>query len=187
MRKTNSNLAIKILNKSGHVYHQVTPELAASFVKQHRCSWVDQNTLQLDIDYQDEKRMRNEVLEESGYTCYICDKQMHKDHPDITVDHVIPKRHGGSLLKTNMICCCKKCNEEKGCRAPYTYTIHLLAQIYALVLWYNLPVSRRVGERRVNSHVSGMWRRKSSRQKEEKEGFPQGTSTTKQSKTRAYP
>jgi len=167
---------IKILNKNGHVFNHVTHELATSFVRQHRCSWVDDATLQLEIDHQDEKRMRIEVLEESRYTCYICSKKMHKGHPDVTVDHVIPKRYGGSILKKNLICCCKKCNEEKGSRAPYTYTIHLLAQIYILVLWYKLPVSRRVGERRVNNHVSGMWRRNASTKKEEK-GFPQGKAT----------
>lgn len=175
MAKKNLNLKIRVLNKSGYVFDHVTLEKAHSFVRQHRCSWVDDNTIRLEIDSKDEKRMKEEVWEESGYCCYICEKQMHCDHPDLTIDHITPKRYGGSLLKENMACCCKQCNEEKGCRTPYSYTIHLIAQMSAVLLWNGVPVSRHVVGRRVQL-VSEMWRHGS--QAEEKEKQVSGATAT---------
>ncbi|MNV79565.1 HNH endonuclease [compost metagenome] len=113
--------------------------------------------------------MKDEVWRESNYVCYICEKQMHKDHPELTVDHMKPKAMQGSLLKENMACCCDTCNVEKGSRTIERYTIHMIMQLSIVILWYRLPVSRY--EMRRDSDVRSMWgSNPHSEEKEEEKG-----------------
>ena len=37
---------------------------------------------------------------------------------DLTMDHVIPKSRGGDKSWTNIVACCKRCNNNKGNRTP---------------------------------------------------------------------
>lgn len=45
------------------------------------------------------------------YTCAKCGKKMRK--ADADVDHIIPKKHGGSDALYNLQCLCKHCNRSK--------------------------------------------------------------------------
>jgi len=147
-KKKTSSSTIKVLNKNGVLDSYTTLPKAKSFVRQHRCVWVSEDTIQLQIDSKDEKRMKEEVWAEANYVCYICGRQMHRGHELLTIDHMTPKRLGGSLLKFNLACCCKPCNEEKGCRTVESYTAYLLARIYAMLIWYGVIRRRDVsGER----------------------------------------
>ncbi|MGP1906797.1 HNH endonuclease [Metabacillus sp. JX24] len=33
-----------------------------------------------------------------------------------TIDHIVPRSQGGLSLFSNCVCCCKRCNSEKGNR-----------------------------------------------------------------------
>lgn len=53
---------------------------------------------------------RRSILARDGYRCQYCGHS----GPDLTVDHVVPKRLGGETSWENLVCCCKKCNTRKG-------------------------------------------------------------------------
>jgi 5-methylcytosine-specific restriction endonuclease McrA len=58
------------------------------------------------------KLSRKSILTRDNYTCQYCgakEKQM-------TVDHVVPKRHGGKTEWENLVCSCRACNSRKGGR-----------------------------------------------------------------------
>lgn len=52
------------------------------------------------------------VYVRDGYVCQYCGKDC--DRNELTVDHVIPKSKGGSNSWTNLVTCCKDCNNKKG-------------------------------------------------------------------------
>lgn len=64
----------------------------------------------LDYTSDEWKTIRNEVFAESGRVCYYCDA------PATQVDHRLPARIFPELRfdKSNLVPCCKACNEAKG-------------------------------------------------------------------------
>lgn len=67
------------------------------------------------------KYSRNNVYLRDDLTCQLqstsrCKDSHGKGHPiiDLTLDHVVPKSHGGKTSWTNVVTCCKSCNSEKG-------------------------------------------------------------------------
>lgn len=107
---------------------------------------------------------RVHILERDGYKCAYCGKQAK------TVDHIIPRSHGGDESPTNLVACCTSCNsakcdrglEESGmqiqehnvlCNAvnnatnnPLSYICHLTSKLSTLFeqFWTNYP--RKVGK-----------------------------------------
>src|SRR5437763_7251162 len=55
------------------------------------------------------KLSRRTVFARDNYTCQYCGSSA----KDMTIDHVIPKRSGGSSTWENLVCCCRKCNMKK--------------------------------------------------------------------------
>lgn len=55
------------------------------------------------------KLTRRSILARDNYTCQYCGYRGN----DLTVDHVIPKKHHGTNTWDNLVCCCKKCNSKK--------------------------------------------------------------------------
>lgn len=51
--------------------------------------------------------LRNEV----GGVCVYCGKEIDIDH--VTIDHIIPRSHGGSNRLANLTCSCMLCNGAK--------------------------------------------------------------------------
>jgi len=43
--------------------------------------------------------------------CYYCRKHFHPS--GLTMDHVVPLVRGGKSTKSNMVTCCKDCNNKK--------------------------------------------------------------------------
>ncbi len=66
------------------------------------------------------KYSRNNVYLRDDFTCQLqhtsrCKDRHGKAHiTDLTLDHVVPKSHGGPTNWTNVVTCCKTCNSEKG-------------------------------------------------------------------------
>lgn len=53
---------------------------------------------------------RRSIFARDNYTCQYCGHQATRE---LTVDHVLPKRHGGKDTWENLVCCCRKCNTKK--------------------------------------------------------------------------
>lgn len=53
----------------------------------------------------------NYESENGWYKCIKCGKSFRKG--DMDIDHIIPKKYGGSDLEINLQCICKHCNRSK--------------------------------------------------------------------------
>lgn len=51
-----------------------------------------------------------EVFRRDQYTCQYCGRRS----PNLTIDHIIPKRSGGKNEWTNVVAACAPCNHRKG-------------------------------------------------------------------------
>ena len=57
----------------------------------------------------DAKRMwRQSIKEKWNHKCAYCESTEY-----LTIDHIIPQCKGGSDLLTNVVCCCRFCNNSK--------------------------------------------------------------------------
>lgn len=59
---------------------------------------------------------RRNVYERDKYRCQYC--LADQPYSKLTLDHVIPKSKGGDYSWSNIVCCCKKCNQKKGNKMP---------------------------------------------------------------------
>lgn len=57
------------------------------------------------------KRSRRAVKRLYGRLCSYCSQ------PAFTVDHVMPKKHGGTNSVNNLVPCCIQCNRAKGSKS----------------------------------------------------------------------
>ena len=68
------------------------------------------------------KVVRNSIYKFQNGLCFWCKQPMvlavgakHNHNPNIaTLDHVVPRSHGGNDELTNLVVACNKCNQEKG-------------------------------------------------------------------------
>jgi hypothetical protein len=59
---------------------------------------------------------RKNIYERDNYQCQYC---MHEyNYLKLTLDHVVPKSKGGTRGWSNMVSCCRKCNQKKGNKMP---------------------------------------------------------------------
>jgi 5-methylcytosine-specific restriction endonuclease McrA len=57
---------------------------------------------------------RFQLYRRDDYTCFYCETDLLKPNtPQITLDHVIPKRLGGKDSAKNLVTACIKCNTQK--------------------------------------------------------------------------
>ncbi len=54
---------------------------------------------------------KNNESNHGWYTCAKCGKKIRK--ADVDIDHIIPRKHGGSDRLYNLQCLCKHCNRSK--------------------------------------------------------------------------
>ena len=65
---------------------------------------------------------RQEVFRRDGYTCQYCGRRT----KSLTLDHVIPRRKGGTHSWDNLVTACRACNRRKGGRTPQEAHMTLL-------------------------------------------------------------
>lgn len=68
------------------------------------------------IPYHNRSMSRKGIVLRDRSTCQYCGKQF--PAKELTMDHVIPKSRGGEPVWTNLVACCRKCNNKKGDRTP---------------------------------------------------------------------
>lgn len=57
--------------------------------------------------------LRQQVLKRDGHRCVECESIKR-----LSVDHIIPERHGGETVLENLQTMCRPCNSEKGAKLP---------------------------------------------------------------------
>jgi len=67
---------------------------------------------------------RKNLFARDDHQCQYCGKHepMHK----LSLDHVVPRSHGGPTTWENVVCCCLRCNSRKGGRTPKQASMQLL-------------------------------------------------------------
>jgi 5-methylcytosine-specific restriction endonuclease McrA len=60
------------------------------------------------------KLSKKEVFLRDKFTCQYCGKKA----PDLTLDHVVPRRQQGSHTWENVVAACSRCNMRKAGRTP---------------------------------------------------------------------
>jgi hypothetical protein len=69
---------------------------------------------------------RRNVFKRDKFTCQYCGR--HPNHDDLTIDHVVPRSHGGTSSWTNCVLACTDCNSGKADRTPDQAGMRLLRQ-----------------------------------------------------------
>ena len=67
---------------------------------------------------------RRNLFARDDYRCQYCGKTepVHK----LSLDHVVPRSHGGATTWENIVCSCLRCNSRKGGRTPQQARMKLL-------------------------------------------------------------
>lgn len=68
---------------------------------------------------------RKNVYRRDNHTCQYCGRKYGEDF--LTFDHVYPKSAGGTTVWTNIVTCCKDCNQKKNNRTPSQAGMKLLS------------------------------------------------------------
>ena len=68
------------------------------------------------------KLTKKEIFRRDNYTCQYCGRQSR----NLTVDHVIPRHHGGQHNWENLVSACPACNRRKGGRTLQQVHMQLL-------------------------------------------------------------
>lgn len=67
---------------------------------------------------------RTNILWRDKNQCQYCGKI--QTPKELTLDHVLPKSRGGGNTWSNLVACCKKCNQDKRDRTPEEAGMNLL-------------------------------------------------------------
>jgi 5-methylcytosine-specific restriction endonuclease McrA len=71
-------------------------------------------------DAHSRKITRRAIFARDQWECQYCGTS----HPQLTVDHVIPRSKGGPSSWDNVVTCCAPCNRRKGDRLPKHANMH---------------------------------------------------------------
>ena len=135
-KTTNKEKVVKVFTEEGKYLSSCTKKRAKKLVFQKKAVWRAYNELTLLVLPEDKKRFREEVLKRDGMICYICEKQLTRE--EVTFDHIIPRKQGGSESADNLAVCCESCNKHKADRTPEQYMLYLF---YRILLYLNFPTT----------------------------------------------
>jgi len=72
------------------------------------------------------KLTKKEIFRRDNYTCQYCGRESR----NLTVDHVVPRHHGGQHEWENLVSACPACNRRKGGRTLQEARMQLLQRPY---------------------------------------------------------
>jgi 5-methylcytosine-specific restriction endonuclease McrA len=103
------------------------------------------------IPYQARVLSRKNILLRDRHTCQYCGDVF--TAAELTLDHVLPRSHGGKSSWENLVACCYPCNNSKGDRTPERAGMKLLRQPRP----FNLHTNRHL--MRLMAHTDSRWRK----------------------------
>lgn len=103
------------------------------------------------IPYQTRVLSRKNILLRDRHTCQFCGKILTAG--ELTLDHVMPRSHGGKSTWENLVACCYPCNNRKGDRTPDQASMKLMRQPRP----FNLHTNRHL--MRLMAHTDSRWRK----------------------------
>lgn len=119
-----SDKQIKCYDKNGDPLDEMPIELLKRYIQEGSCKVIKELPNVVVFLYSTQfKGLKEFILKRDNYTCYYCG-----EYGD-TVDHLVPKSRGGLNTPKNLVCSCKKCNEEKGDMTKEEYEIYKRKQI----------------------------------------------------------
>ena len=95
------------------------------------------------IPYQARALSRKNILLRDRNTCQYCGIVLAT--AELTLDHVIPRSHGGKSTWENLVACCHACNNRKGNRKAEHAGMKLLRQPRPFNLHTNRHLLRLIG------------------------------------------
>ena len=108
-----NSVCIKVIHQtSGQNLSNCTRSKAEKLVKLNRAIWLDEETILLITSRRDFAKTRERKIQIDHRICYICDRFI-PSHEVATIDHVLPKKLGGTDDDWNLRCCCNRCNHFK--------------------------------------------------------------------------
>lgn len=69
---------------------------------------------------------RKNLFARDDHRCQYCGRS--EPAHQLSLDHVIPRSHGGPTTWENIVCCCLRCNSRKGGRTPHQARMKLLSR-----------------------------------------------------------
>lgn len=76
---------------------------------------------------------RKLVYDRDDRTCQYCDYEFAEHEADaMTVDHIVPKADGGWNVASNLVTCCKPCNQLKADRDVFDFAPERAEEILRL-------------------------------------------------------
>ena len=72
------------------------------------------------------KLNRRNIFARDRSRCQYCGRKFPMS--ELSLDHVIPRSHGGQTSWSNLVCCCVKCNVRKGGRTPAEAHLKLIVE-----------------------------------------------------------
>jgi 5-methylcytosine-specific restriction endonuclease McrA len=70
------------------------------------------------------KFTRQNVFARDRSICQYCGRRF--ERPDLNIDHVVPRQHGGKTTWDNVVCSCVDCNRRKANRTPEEAGLRLI-------------------------------------------------------------
>lgn len=81
---------------------------------------------------------KRNVMKRDHGVCQYCGKQ----HPKMTIDHVMPRSKGGTSDWMNVVLACEPCNKKKADRTPDEAGMHLIRPPYKPKLNISMLIKR---------------------------------------------
>ena len=69
---------------------------------------------------------RKNLFSRDDHCCQYCGQN--RPISQLSLDHVVPRSHGGKTTWENIVCCCMQCNSRKGGRTPPQAGMKLLSK-----------------------------------------------------------
>ena len=81
---------------------------------------------------------REAIYRRDNYTCGYCNRNYKSDRSRLTLDHIKPRKQGGTNQPTNLITCCDDCNIRKGNRTIKEYQRYMTLNVNRVIRWTNI-------------------------------------------------
>jgi 5-methylcytosine-specific restriction endonuclease McrA len=69
---------------------------------------------------------RRNLFARDGNRCQYCGRKFRTQ--ELSIDHIVPRSHGGRTVWNNVVCACMKCNVRKGGRTPAEARMQLVRE-----------------------------------------------------------